>query len=158
MTPEQRQILDFITGYVREKKISPTYSEMAKATGRVRSSCHSPCKQLMARGYLRTEGSNRNRNIVPANPVAAPMSDDIIDRVAKEIAAQVSAHVAQMYPAAAQAVAWGSASRSIQGVVRNNMALAARAAESGTIDQCLRDMRARRIAGLQPADMRDAMA
>lgn len=76
---------------------------------------------------------------------AAPLSDDITDRVAKEIAAQVVDHIRYMYPAAAEAVAWGSAARSIQGVVRNQMAEAARAAEAGQINRCLREMRARRL-------------
>lgn len=32
---------------------------------------------------------------------AAPLPDDVIDRVAKEVAAQVRDHIEQMYPAAA---------------------------------------------------------
>lgn len=40
---------------------------------------------------------------------AAPLPDDIIDRIAKEVAAQVRAHIEYAYPAAAAAVAWFSA-------------------------------------------------
>lgn len=76
---------------------------------------------------------------------AAPLPDDVIDRVAREVAAQVADHVRFQYPAAAQAVSWDSASRSIQGVIRNHMAEAARAAEAGKIDQCLKNMRRRRL-------------
>jgi hypothetical protein len=74
------------------------------------------------------------------------LPDDIVDRVAKEVAAQVVAHISQMYPEAAKAVAWGSASLSIQGVVRNTMQEAGRAAESGEIDLVLRRMKLRRLA------------
>lgn len=76
---------------------------------------------------------------------AAPLPDDVIDRVAKEVAAQVTDHIRHMYPGAAAAVAWDSASRSIEGVVRNCMAEAGRAAEDGRIDSCLKNMRARRL-------------
>ena len=76
---------------------------------------------------------------------AKPLPDDIVDRVAKEVAAQVVDHIQYMYPNAAEAVAWGSASRSIQGVVRNAMSRAGRAAETGDIDMCLRQMREERL-------------
>lgn len=76
---------------------------------------------------------------------AAQMSDDLIDRIAKEIAAQVSAHVETMYPAAADAVAWNSCKRSIQGVVRNNIAAASRATENGTIETWLKTVRTTRL-------------
>ena len=74
-----------------------------------------------------------------------PLPDDVIDRVAKEVAAQVRDHIQQMYPDAARAVAWKSAALSIQGVVRNTMASAGRAAESGTINQWLRDTAVARV-------------
>jgi hypothetical protein len=77
---------------------------------------------------------------------AKQLPDDIVDRVAKEVAAQVVAHITTMYPAAAEAVAWNSASRSIQGVVRNAMSEAGHAAETGDIDKCLAQMRSRRLA------------
>lgn len=73
------------------------------------------------------------------NLPAKPLPDDIVDLIAKEVAAQVRDHIEQAYPAAAQAVAWKSAARSIQGVVRNNMASAARAAEEGRIEQWLKE-------------------
>lgn len=70
---------------------------------------------------------------------SAAMTDDLIDRIAKEVAAQVSDHIETMYPAAADAVAWQSCKRSIQGVVRNNVAAAGREAERGTIERWLKD-------------------
>lgn len=76
---------------------------------------------------------------------AAPLPDDVIDRVAKEIAAQVADHIEVMYPAAAKAVAWHSASRSIQGVVRNGMKRLGDAAEGGTIDREIKEMRVQRL-------------
>jgi len=75
---------------------------------------------------------------------AKPLPDDVIDRVAREVAAQVRDHIEHMYPAAAAAVAWRSAGLSIQGVVRNSMAAAGRAAESGKIDAWLTETAAAR--------------
>jgi len=68
---------------------------------------------------------------------AIPLSDDLVDRIAKEIAAQVADHIETMYPEAAKAVAWNSAKRSIQGVVRNGVASAGRATENGTAESWL---------------------
>lgn len=72
------------------------------------------------------------------NVPAIPLSDDLTDRIAKEIAALVCDHIEQMYPAAANAVAWKSASRSIQGIVRNAVSGAGRAAEKGRADEWLK--------------------
>ena len=77
--------------------------------------------------------------------ISKALPDDVIDRVAKEVAAHVADHIEFMYPEAAKAVAWRSASKSIQGVVRNLMAEAGREAETGRIENCLKDMRARRM-------------
>lgn len=76
-------------------------------------------------------------------PIPA-MSDDLVDRIAKEVAALVSDHIETMYPNAAKAVAWSSCKRSIQGVVRNGVASAGRAAETGQADQWIKDSAARR--------------
>ena len=76
---------------------------------------------------------------------AEQMTDDIVDRIAMEVAAQVSDHIEMMYPSAATAVAWQSCKRSIQGVVRNNVAAAGREAERGTIETWLRRVRKQRI-------------
>ena len=65
---------------------------------------------------------------------ALPLSDDLTDRIAKEIAALIADHIERMYPGAAQAVAWNSCKLSVQGVVRNAVASAGRAAEKGTAD------------------------
>ena len=76
--------------------------------------------------------------------IVSVLPDDVVDMVAKEVAAQVRDHIEQMYPAAAEAVAWQSASRSIQGVVRNTMNSAGRAAEEGRIGAWFVDMRMNR--------------
>ena len=75
----------------------------------------------------------------------APRSDDVIDRVASEVARHVADHIGVMYPKAAAAVSHASMSRSIQGVIRNLMAEAGREAEAGRIEQWLRDVRQRRL-------------
>lgn len=75
---------------------------------------------------------------------AAPLTDDVVDKIAREIGLIVAHHIETMYPAAAQAVAWESCKRSIQGVVRNSVASAGRAAETGRVDQWVRDQRAMR--------------
>ena len=78
------------------------------------------------------------------NLPAISMSDDLVDRIAKEVAALVSDHIETMYPAAAKAVAWDSCKRSIQGVVRNSVASAGRAAEKGNADLWIADSAKRR--------------
>ncbi|WP_282026876.1 hypothetical protein [Limimaricola cinnabarinus] len=75
---------------------------------------------------------------------ARPLSDDVVDRIAAEIGIQVAHHIETMYPAAAQAVAWNSAKRSIQGVIRNAVASAGRAAERGQADDWIANCRAAR--------------
>lgn len=75
---------------------------------------------------------------------ARPMSDDLVDRIAAEIGLHVAHHIETMYPAAAKAVAWGSAKRSIQGCIRNAVASAGRAAERGEADQWIKNNRANR--------------
>ncbi len=75
---------------------------------------------------------------------ARPMPDDIVDIVAKEVAAQVADHIETMYPDAAKAVAWNSCKRSIQGVARNSMSRLGRAAENGNIETVLNDMKKER--------------
>lgn len=67
--------------------------------------------------------------------------DDLIDRIAAEIGLQVADHIERMYPAATKAVAWNSAKRSIQGVIRNAVAYAGRAAEQGKADEWIKTSR-----------------
>jgi len=76
---------------------------------------------------------------------AAPLSDDLIDRIAAECALHVSDHIAQMYPDAAAAVSHKSMSRSISGVVRNFLSEAGRCAEQGKIETWLKETRSRRL-------------
>ena len=78
--------------------------------------------------------------------VRKPMPDDVVDLVAKEVAARVRDHIEQMYPDAARAVAWKSASLSIQGVCRNAMKSAGDAAEAGRFDEWLAQSKANRKA------------
>lgn len=86
-------------------------------------------------------------------PVTAPQittlpateaADDLTDRIAKEIAALVVEHIETMYPAAAQAVAWGSCARSLQGLIRNAVSSAGCAAESGRAEEWIKTSRANR--------------
>lgn len=79
-----------------------------------------------------------------AKAPAIPLSDDVVDRIAAEIGIQVAYHIETQYPAAAQAVAWESCKRSIQGVVRNAVASAGRAAELGMADVWIKESRNRR--------------
>ena len=70
--------------------------------------------------------------------------DDILDAAAREIAAEVVAHIEAMYPAAANAVAWKSCARSIQGVIRNRMKVLGAAAEAGTFEDTVKRSSANR--------------
>lgn len=69
---------------------------------------------------------------------ARPLPEDIVDVIAREVAADIKDHIERMYPDAAAAVAWNSCARSIQGITRNTMKAAADAAESGRIEQWLK--------------------
>lgn len=73
--------------------------------------------------------------------IAEISSGDLVDRIAAEIGLQVTDHIERMYPAATKAVAWNSAKRSIQGVIRNAVAAAGRAAEQGKADQWIENSR-----------------
>ena len=72
------------------------------------------------------------------------LSDDLVDRIAKEVAALVSDHIETMYPKAAEAVACNSCKRSIKVVVLNSVSSAVRAAEKGTAEQWIKESAARR--------------
>ena len=72
------------------------------------------------------------------------LPDDIVDMVAKEVAAQVALHIVTMYPKAANAVAWNSCKLSIAGVIRNNMSRLGNAAERGDIDLEIKKMKSER--------------
>ena len=76
---------------------------------------------------------------------AKPIPDDMIDRVAREVAAQMVAHMEWAYHGALDAVSQDSLHKSLQGVSRNVMAEIAKAAEGGTWEQCLAELRRRRI-------------
>lgn len=78
------------------------------------------------------------------NLLAVQLSDDTVDKIAREIGLIVAHHIETMYPAAAQAVAWDSCKRSIQGVVRNSVASAGRAAETGKVDEWVKRERSYR--------------
>lgn len=70
-----------------------------------------------------------------------PTADDVVDRIAAEIGLRVADHIERLYPAAAKAVAWNSAKRSIQGVIRNAVASAGRAAERGQAEEWIKQSR-----------------
>ena len=72
---------------------------------------------------------------------AIPLTDDLVDRIAREIANEVAFHIETYYPDAARAVAWQSTKRSIQGVIRNQVASAGRATEAGLGEQWIKDCR-----------------
>jgi hypothetical protein len=73
-----------------------------------------------------------------------PMPDDLIDRIAREIALEVGMCLETYYPNACRAVAWESCKRAIQGVVRNGMASAGRAAEAGQAEEWIERTRRHR--------------
>lgn len=74
---------------------------------------------------------------MPENLPALPTTDDLVDRIAKEIAAEVAYHMETMYPAATMVVPWESVKRGLQGVIRNAVAAAGEATEEGRIEEWL---------------------
>ncbi len=75
---------------------------------------------------------------------AIPMADDLVDRIAAEIGLEVAFHIETMYPDAAKAVAWNSCKRSLQGVIRNAIRGAGRAAENGDAEAWISSKRTNR--------------
>ncbi|MBB2158019.1 hypothetical protein HLH33_17250 [Gluconacetobacter diazotrophicus] len=73
-----------------------------------------------------------------------PLPEDAVDLAAHAITAEVAHHIKTMYPAAAQAVAWGSCKRSLAGVIRNGMRRLGDAAERGEMEAEIRAMRSQR--------------
>lgn len=73
-----------------------------------------------------------------------PLPDDAVDMAARAVAAEVAAHIREMYPKAAEAVSVPSMTRSLTGVIRNNMKRLGRAAESGDLEGEIEKMRQER--------------
>lgn len=67
-----------------------------------------------------------------------------VDMAAKAVAAEVAAHIREMYPKAAKAVSMQSMARSLSGVIRNNMSRLGRAAERGEMEAEIDKMRSER--------------
>lgn len=78
------------------------------------------------------------------NLPAAPLPDDVIDRVAREVALELRTYIEIMYPDVAAAKGWQSCRVSLHGLIRNHMASAAKAAEEGRIEPWLKRMRTAR--------------
>jgi hypothetical protein len=90
------------------------------------------------------EGKDLSREESGAVATYRPMPDDLIDRIAREIALEVGMCLETFYPDACRAVAWQSCKRAIQGVVRNRMESAGRAAEAGVAEEWLETTRRHR--------------
>lgn len=89
--------------------------------------------------------AENEKNLIPVDPVPSTrLSKDVVDAIAKEIGKNVASHIETMYPEAAKAVAWKSAAQSIEGVVRNAVSAAGKAAEAGTIVKWLEHSKAMR--------------
>lgn len=98
--------------------------------------------------YQVTPDNVTGTNLIEINmsELTAISEPDITDKIAKEIGKSVVSHIQCMYPEASSAVAWGSCSLSIEGVVRNAIASAGKAAENGGIDEWLKSNRRDRLA------------
>lgn len=84
-----------------------------------------------------SEQEDRLDIVSPSELPRKGLSDDVVDVIAKEIGKAVASHIETMYPEAAAAVAWKSAALSIEGVVRNAVCAAGKAAEAGKIKEWL---------------------
>jgi len=77
MTPKQRELLDYIEGYLRLHRYSPSFAEMVEAMGVAsKSRVFKMTAALIEQGYLvRIAAGNRARNLVPARPELKAFSD-----------------------------------------------------------------------------------
>ena len=57
LTAKQLEVLEFIRGYVREKKIAPRYVDICGYTGRQMATVHSHVQALRNKGLVGTDGT-----------------------------------------------------------------------------------------------------
>lgn len=69
MTPHQRKILDWISGFIAEHSYSPSYHEIALGCGLLhRGKAHVPVNALIASGHL-IQVKGRRRSLQLSNPI-----------------------------------------------------------------------------------------
>src|SRR3989344_9369339 len=67
LTPKQKKILEFITGYQQSKGFSPTHKEIGKKFNLVVSTIHEHLSALEKKGYIKKE-RGQARTIEATNP------------------------------------------------------------------------------------------
>jgi repressor LexA len=78
LTRRQRQIYDFISGFVEERGYSPSLEEIAAAFGLSSvATVHKHVKHLVDKGYLR-KAWNRSRSVEPVPPEAKSRGAEIV--------------------------------------------------------------------------------
>lgn len=68
MTPKQKRVLDFVTGYVRERGYSPTYREIKSGTGLSIQTVQGAIGRLVDEGKLRRL-PRRARSVEPVGDI-----------------------------------------------------------------------------------------
>lgn len=77
LTKRQKEILDFVTGFVEERDYSPSLEEIASALGLSSvSTVHAHVSHLIQRGLLR-RGWNQNRTLEPVKLEHRPRAAEI---------------------------------------------------------------------------------
>jgi repressor LexA len=64
LTRRQRQVLDFVTAYHGEHRVTPTLSEIADALGLTLPTIHEHLVNLERKGHLRRRGAERGRELI----------------------------------------------------------------------------------------------
>ena len=64
LTRRQRQVLDFVTAYHRDHRITPTLSEIGEALDLTLPTIHEHLVNLERKGHLRRRGAERGLEII----------------------------------------------------------------------------------------------
>jgi repressor LexA len=77
LTRRQKEVLDFVTAFIKENRYSPSLEEIAGELGLVSvSTVHKHVSGLLEKGLLR-RGWNQNRSLEPVKPEQRPRAAEI---------------------------------------------------------------------------------
>lgn len=83
LTARQRELYEFIGGFVRERGTAPSYEEIRAGLGlKSLSTVHKHLKQLERRGWLRSPWSSRKRSLMLVEPLPRAATIPLLGLVA----------------------------------------------------------------------------
>ena len=84
LTKRQKQVLDFLVGFLNKRGYSPSYEEMAKSLGLASlATVHKPLTTLERKGFIR-RGHNRSRSVEIIH-LPRPVREEVLGRQTIEL-------------------------------------------------------------------------